>query len=143
MWVSALISPHGTPARIVQAVLRGEMVPVVSPLLLEELTLVLARPRFRHWFSEDDAREFVRQLATRADMQTDGRPTHHTRDPDDNYLVALAQLPGVSGLVSGDDDLLDDVQLRRALAGRLVFSPRRMVDVLGGAIPAQQDRPSL
>lgn len=117
VWVSALISPKGAPATILRVVLAGKIIPVVSPLLLEELTLVLARPRLRRWISEEDAHEFVRQLATKADMQTDGRPTHHTRDPDDDYLVALAQLPDVTGLVSGDDDLLNDAQLRRALGG--------------------------
>lgn len=140
VWVSALISPHGAPARIVRAVLDGELIPVVSPLLLEELTLVLARPRLRRWFTEDQARDLVRQLAAKADMQPDTRPSHHTRDPDDDYLVALAELPDVVGIVTGDDDLLADARLQQ-LPGIRLWSPRDMANALADPfdIPSQRN----
>lgn len=139
VWVSALISPHGAPARIVRAVLDGKLIPVVSPLLLEELALVLARPRFRRWFSEDDAREFVHQLTAKAHMQPDTTPTHHTRDPDDDYLVALAEHPDVDGIVTGDDDLIADTRLRQNRNIRL-YSPRDVANSLAGKIPQQGQR---
>lgn len=44
--VSALISPNGTPARLVEEIRCGTLTPVVSPDVLAEYETVLRRPRF-------------------------------------------------------------------------------------------------
>ncbi len=49
VWVSAVINPFGVPARLVEAVTTGKLVAVVSQHLLDELTAVLIRPKFRRW----------------------------------------------------------------------------------------------
>ncbi|MEK7223500.1 MAG: putative toxin-antitoxin system toxin component, PIN family [Pseudomonadota bacterium] len=43
--VSGLISRSGPPAQIINAVLRGEIVPVMSDVTFAELEEVLHRPR--------------------------------------------------------------------------------------------------
>ena len=47
VWVSALLNPHGTPARVVQAWLDGAIEVVVALPILDEIGEVLRRPRIR------------------------------------------------------------------------------------------------
>ncbi|MGH9185779.1 MAG: putative toxin-antitoxin system toxin component, PIN family [Acidimicrobiales bacterium] len=89
--VSALINPAGVPAGVVRLGLQRRYEIVVCPRLLAELEDVLRRPAFRRYFSEDEAVEFVAALSGsshKAPDPTDVEPI--SRDPDDDYLVALA-----------------------------------------------------
>jgi uncharacterized protein len=98
VWVSAVINPYGTPARVVEA--------VITQHLLDELAAVLIRPKFRRWISVADAIAFVESLGGHADLRDDpGPPTTGVRDPNDDYLVALAEAADAV-IVTGDDDLL-------------------------------------
>jgi uncharacterized protein len=106
VWVSAVINPYGTPARVVEAVADGVITAVVTQHLLDELAAVLIRPKFRRWISVADAIAFVESLGGHADLRDDpGSPTTRVRDPNDDYLVALAEAADAV-IVTGDDDLL-------------------------------------
>ena len=106
MWVSAVINPYGTPARVVEAVADGAITTVVTQHLLDELAAVLIRPKFRRWISVADAIAFVESLGGHADLRDDpGPPKTKVRDPNDDYLVALAETADAV-IVTGDDDLL-------------------------------------
>jgi putative PIN family toxin of toxin-antitoxin system len=92
---------------VLRAVLSGDVIAVVSPKLIDELSTVLARPRFRRWVSLSDAEEYARAVVARAELHLDvARPPRATRDPEDDYLVALSVSSGAR-LVTGDADLLD------------------------------------
>jgi uncharacterized protein len=107
VWISAVINPYGTPARIVEAVADGTITAVVTQHLLDELVAVLIRPKFRRWITVADAIAFVESLGGHADLRADpGPPTSGVRDPDDDYLVALAE-DAAASIVTGDNDLLD------------------------------------
>jgi putative PIN family toxin of toxin-antitoxin system len=124
--VSALITPNGITGQVMRAGLQGHYRMIVCPHLLGELEDVLRRPRLRRWFSEDDATEFVADLSGVADNYTDpSDPPAICRDPDDDYLLALAVNANVDILVSGDDDLLalDEPPIE-------VISPRAFLDRL-------------
>jgi putative PIN family toxin of toxin-antitoxin system len=74
--------------------------------LLEELAEVLVQRKFRRWLSADDARGFVSAVSRLAEMHDDPtRPPSVTRDPDDDYLFALAMAADAEAIVTGDDDL--------------------------------------
>jgi putative PIN family toxin of toxin-antitoxin system len=106
VWVSAVINPYGTPARVVEAVADGSITAVVTQHLLDELAAVLIRPKFRRWISVADAIAFVESLGGHADLRDDpGPPEKRVRDPNDDYLVALAEAANAV-IVTGDDDLL-------------------------------------
>ncbi|GJF18024.1 hypothetical protein NGTWS1803_36590 [Mycolicibacterium cyprinidarum] len=106
VWVSAVINPYGTPARVVEAVADGVITAVVTQHLLDELAAVLIRPKFRRWISIADAVAFVESLGGNADLRDDpGPPKVRVRDPNDDYLVALAEAAGAT-IVTGDGDLL-------------------------------------
>jgi putative PIN family toxin of toxin-antitoxin system len=83
--------------------------PVVSMTLFEELEDVLARPKFRDVLGQEAADRFLAGLLAVAEWAPDpqGAPTAETRDPDDDYLLALARSAKVDVLGSGDRDLTD------------------------------------
>lgn len=106
--VSALISPDGVPARLLREVRAGGLELVVSPLLLEELEDVLSRGKFRRYFDLGAARDYIDLLRREALAAPDPEEPSSLRsaDPDDDYLIALAQSQNAV-LVSGDKHLLD------------------------------------
>ena len=80
---------------------------IVSPLLLAELEEVLLRPKFRRWLDEDTAHSYIDRLRSEATPAKDPEIVPAvTRDPTDDYLVALAREVRADYLVSGDLDLL-------------------------------------
>jgi putative PIN family toxin of toxin-antitoxin system len=106
--VSALISPSGSPAKLIAAARKGDLELVTSPLLLAELESVLQREKFRRYVDLDAVRDFV-DLVRRVSLHVsdpDGPAPLRSADPDDDYLIALAQAQNAI-LVSGDNHLLD------------------------------------
>jgi uncharacterized protein len=127
VFVSALLTPHGTASKLLDALFRGQWQLVASPLLFEELTEVLLRERFHRYFDATQVYEFVAQLITVAVLVEDPieRPKV-TQDADDDYLVALAAAAHSDVLVSGDHHLTD---LKRFGDIRIV-TPREFLDEL-------------
>ena len=129
--VAALFSRRGTPAKLVRLWLDGAFEVVVSPSLLAELQGVLAYPTIRARVSEAEAAAFLAILEGGATTVADPAraPSIRSVDPNDDYLVALAEVARAV-IVSGDRHLL-------GLAGRLpVYSPagfHRFVSTPGGA----------
>jgi uncharacterized protein len=109
VFVSALIGkPGSAPDLVVRAIVDDRIEVVVSPLLVAELERVLARPKFRRYIDHKTATEFVMRLQRHATMAGDPAnvPTE-TRDPGDDYLVALARQENADAIVSVDLDLLE------------------------------------
>ncbi len=107
VFVSALFSPAGAPARLILAWRRGQFELVVSPLLLEELARALRYPKLERYITADEAAKFVARLSREAEMVDDASvtPPIHSIDPGDDYVIGLAMAANAV-LVSGDDHLL-------------------------------------
>ncbi len=123
--VSAAISPGGTPAELIRRWRAGHFELVLSEALLEELTRVLRYRKLRSLIDADEAAALIAALRAEARVYEQPRepPPQRSRDPDDDYLIALAAGSG-SALVSGDADLL-------ALSEKLpIFSPARFLEGL-------------
>jgi putative PIN family toxin of toxin-antitoxin system len=124
--VSAVLSKTGALAEALDRWRAGEFDLVVSPRLLGELEEVLLRPKLRAHVTDDDNRGYVDALAAEAVAFADpAEPRAVTRDPDDDYIVALALATRADAIVSGDPHLLDldDAPVP-------VLSPRALVDRL-------------
>jgi putative PIN family toxin of toxin-antitoxin system len=124
--VAAAINPHGAPASCLRAHGEGRFELVVSPLLLAELIGVLSRPRFRPFLTVEQAERLVEALRHDAMLVDD--PTEReavSRDPNDDYLVALARAASAHVLVTGDRDLLV-----LDLADFRIVSPRAFIEAL-------------
>lgn len=106
--VSALISPLGNPAVLWQAVRDERLELITSPRLLAELAGVLQRPKFRRYATVEEANDFVAEVARYGTALADLEgPPRASRDPNDDYLVALARTAAAQALVSGDRDLTE------------------------------------
>ena len=121
--ISALLSPSGSPAALIARWLTGEFELVISAKLVTELRRALTYPRLRSRITDEEATGFIDLLgrtATRVDdpAMTPGR----SRDPGDDYLLALAEVAEAI-LVTGDQDLLD-------LAMAQILSPAAFLEKL-------------
>jgi uncharacterized protein len=130
--VSAAIarSPQAPSVLTLDAALDGRAELVTSPLLLREITSVLARRRLRKYVSADEATRFVADLAAQTTLLVDSPGPHPTvcRDPRDDYLVALAEASGAEVIITGDLDLLVIDPGELAVE---VITPRQFVERLG------------
>jgi putative PIN family toxin of toxin-antitoxin system len=106
--VSALIAPAGVPAQLLAQVWAGDLEMIACPALLDELEEVLAREKFRRYVDRDTSREYLAHLRRQALVvpDPDGPPPLRCPDPDEDYLIALAQGQNAI-LVSGDKHLLE------------------------------------
>jgi putative PIN family toxin of toxin-antitoxin system len=108
VFVSALITPAGSPAKLIERLQRAEFELVVSPQLLAELEHVLLRPKFRRYVGIEEVKEFLAVVRCEAIFAPDPAepPPFNSVDSKDDYLIAFAYAQKAI-LVSGDSDLLD------------------------------------
>lgn len=111
--VSAVIQA-GSSFRIVSSWLDDESLDVViCPTLLGEVEDVLNRRRLRKWVAPGVADLFMATIRRTGHVVPNPVDIEaETRDPADDYLVALARQHGVDFIVSGDKDLLEWVSQR-------------------------------
>ena len=104
--ISAILSPRGTPARLLLAWQAGAFELVVSPALLAELRRALGYPKLERLVPPADADAFVVWIGRSAQLAADpeGELPVHAADPADDYLLALASVERAV-LVSGDAHL--------------------------------------
>jgi uncharacterized protein len=104
--IASLLSREGAPARLVSLWLSGAFEVVVSESLLEELERALAYPKLRDRVEAGDASEFVALLRQTTTLASDpSTVASRSEDPDDDYLLALAEQERAI-LVSYDRHLL-------------------------------------
>ncbi len=129
--VSAVISPLGPPAALVDAWRRGDLELIVSEQLLAEFSGVLRRPQFRRWISVDEVDALVLHFRRRGPVyEDDTEPARVATDPKDDYLIALATKSEADALVTGD------VSLREAFVATVaLISPREFMDRLRRSPP--------
>jgi uncharacterized protein len=125
--VAAALSPQGAPADCLRAHADGRFDLIVSERLLAELAAVLSRDKFRRYLSLDRAEQLVTALRRDALLHADPAvaPARSSRDPHDDYLLALALDQHAHVLVSGDTHLLelDSRELR-------IVGPREFLTLL-------------
>ena len=105
--VSGLITPAGPPGKIVDALLQGLLVPVMSPATLAELQAVLSRPRLRRLFERAgiEATEFLDEFREFAEIIEPQPVDILVRDESDRIFLELAATrPPVDFLITGDQD---------------------------------------
>ncbi len=101
--------PHGLSATLLRAVHKKTVEAVACPALIAEVRKTLRNnPYFSARVTEQAARQAITQIETNAVMfgnPIDPEPI--IRDPNDDYIVALAQTAGAALIVAADKDLLE------------------------------------
>jgi uncharacterized protein len=105
--ISGVLSDKGSSAEILRASRDGQFELVVSNLLLAELKRTLAYPRIRKRIPPEKAASYINWVSDNGTFAEDppSPAPVKSRDPDDDYLIALA-FDRRAFLVTGDRDLL-------------------------------------
>lgn len=109
VFVSAVIA-NGSPHRILRRWLASADFEIVAcRRLLDEIHEVLTtRPRVSRRADHELADRFIAHLTAELGLVPNPSNVQRwTRDPEDDYLVALAREHGAEFIVSGDKDLLE------------------------------------
>jgi putative PIN family toxin of toxin-antitoxin system len=104
--LSALLSPLGAPAKLLDAWERKMFTLVASDVLIEELRDVAARPYFRSRLRASAAELLAAGLRDFSFYCRDLPSGPIAPDPKDSYLLALAEASQAEFLVTGDKELL-------------------------------------
>ncbi len=112
--LSAAVAGPGTPTSVLMdAVEDGKVQMVACEQLLDEVSRGLESPYFRERLSEEDRGAILTALRRIALMHDDPEsPPAVLRDPNDDYLPALALDGSAEAIVTGDRDLLDHANLK-------------------------------
>lgn len=105
--LSALINPHGPPAQLIDAWRTARFDLVTSRDQLLELGEVARRPALRKYIVPARVGRFINDLRELAEIVSRLPHIDRSRDPGDNFLLAMAEASGADYLVTGDKrDLL-------------------------------------
>ena len=127
--VSAILSPKGNPARILNAWRDEKFLLLISTAILDEIGRVLQYPKIkkRHRWSEQKIQLLLEDLSRLA-ILTPGKLSLAIipDDPSDNRYVECAVEGHANYLVSGDDHLLKLGAFQQVL----IVTPRVFVKVM-------------
>ncbi len=103
--VSAALIPGSIPRQAFDAAMnRGKV--LVSEPTVEELDMVLRRPKFNKYLSEEKRQEFLAALVKEAEIVEITENVVVCRDPDDDKFLELAVSGRASHIMSSDGDLV-------------------------------------
>jgi putative PIN family toxin of toxin-antitoxin system len=126
--ISALLSPAGPPAAIIDHWKAEDLDVVTSPPLLDEVERVLHYPRvlkILRWTSAE-IEDFIQGFQA---VATVVEPQVTLQDPPDNRVLEWAVGGGAAYIVSGNDDLLDLKTYREIV----ILNPAAFLTLLRGA----------
>lgn len=105
--LSGIISPRGTPARLIEGWLDRRLILISHALQLDEIRDVSRRPKLRALIKPAEVGRIVNQIALVAILPELLPPVERSRDPRDDFLLALCEKADADWLVTGDKaDLL-------------------------------------
>lgn len=126
---SALITPGGLADRLYLAWRDGTFTLVSSEEQLEEFRRVTRYPKVRRYIEPAAAGSMYNELRHLAILLTNLPVVEASRDPADNFLLAMAQLGEADFLVTGDKH---DLLSLRAFRQTKIVTASRMLEQLGG-----------
>src|SRR5437660_3071885 len=92
------------PQALERAQARGKL--LISIATIEELNVVLRRPRFDKYIQEEERMEFLAALVREGKLVEVSESVTDCRDSDDNKFLELAVGGNATHIISGDKDLL-------------------------------------
>jgi putative PIN family toxin of toxin-antitoxin system len=125
--LSALINPHGLPAQLIDAWRGARFQLVTSQEQLLELGDVARRPALRKYIVPAHVGRFINDLRELAEVLVRLPHVDRSRDPGDNFLLAMAVASSAEYLVSGDKR---DVLALKSHGPTHIVTTRQMLSVL-------------
>lgn len=125
--LSALINPHGLPAQLIDSWRGARFQLVTSRDQLLELGGVARRPQLRKYIVPARVGRFINDLRALAEVASRLPHVDRSRDPGDNFLLAMAQASGADYLVTGDKR---DVLVLETHERTHIVTTRRFLEIL-------------
>lgn len=108
VWISAALSPSGTPAQVVRRVLVNA-IPVLTESTFAELEHRLWLPKFDRYLTMETRQAILHDLSAAAhwtEVSAEVAKQAYCRDADDDKFIHAAIAASAAWLVTGDQDLL-------------------------------------
>ncbi len=102
--ISRLLLPSSIPGKAVRKAADSGIF-LVSEATMNELTDVLARPKFDRYISLEDRQQFLRLLGRVAEFVHGQYPVRECRDPKDDKFLEVALNGKADLILTGDRDL--------------------------------------
>ena len=115
IWIRILLRGRLT-LPVLTAWQAGKFQLITSQALLDEYEAVWQRPRLQKQIDLVQAEKLYRQMLSRAEIVELKTVPPRCRDPKDHPVLATAIDGQANVIVTGDDDLRADEELRRAMA---------------------------
>jgi putative PIN family toxin of toxin-antitoxin system len=131
IWIRVLLRGRAT-LPVLNAWQAGQFQLITSQALLDEYDEVWQRPRLRKLIDAQQAQRLLRQMRVRAEMIELKTVPPRCRDPKDHPVLATAIDGRAGAIITGDDDLRADDELRSAMAhyGVQLWGVQSLVDAL-------------
>ncbi len=110
--VSALLTPNGPPAKILELALEGRLRIIISPAIIREIGLVFHYPRLKkalqkHHLSFEEIEEAIFKILKVATITPGENPPGVSRDPTDDLVLSCAVEGQADFIITGDQDLTE------------------------------------
>lgn len=126
--ISALLSPAGTPRRVLDRLAAASATLLFSDPTFAELAERVAHPRFDRYRSIEQMSAWLDWLVDLSEWVHSWEEITACRDPDDNKFLAVALAGEADVLITGDADLL----VLDPFEGLPIVSPRRFLRGITG-----------
>jgi hypothetical protein len=120
--LSGVISPRAAPARLLEAWIERRFTLISHELQLAEIREVSRRPKIRALVRPAEIGRLVNQVTALAEMPDALPLVQRSRDPRDDFLLALCEQVTADWLVTGDKN--DLLALGRHGRTHIVTAPR-------------------
>lgn len=115
IWIRALLGGSFS-LPVLQALYDNQFTLIISDPLLAELREVLQRPRLKKAIDDFDVQELLEQIEWRGVFVNLETIPPRCRDPKDQPVLGTAIDGQADAIVTGDDDLRADDELRQAMS---------------------------
>ena len=124
--VSAPFSEHGNPARIFELILIQEITNFTSDKIIEEITDVLNRDKFKRILSKDKIKFIIKNFKKFSILVNPNFKLDIIKeDADDNIILECAVTANAEYIISGDNHLLNLGHYKNSK----IVSPKQFLDI--------------
>ena len=104
VWVSYLLSSKFV--ELDKLILSDKFQVIFSSKLLEELILVINRPKLSKYIKQNDINNILNYIEANTEFVITNEDIKLCRDDKDNFLLSMCEVSNANYLVTGDKDLL-------------------------------------
>jgi putative PIN family toxin of toxin-antitoxin system len=122
--ISSFLVEGSLPAKTIDRILADHTL-VISESIIDEVTRVVTRKKFRKYLTEELAVKLLQELVERSDFTEINTSIVMCRDPKDNHILETAVSGDAKMIICGDGDLLS----LHPFMGISILRPKTFMDL--------------